>query len=159
MSLPILSSCGRDWLLMTSTAHLAARTSWTVSMLSRPQPWSRVWLWWRSTRTPGWEHLIRWETSRLNMKIARFQSYSSSSFQSINVMSVGRNHNVSNPQNSLFYQRSFVVWVSESLHVFIRWRIHCSCLSLIHDTLTPSHYADPSSSRQHTLTVFPSPSS
>ena len=37
LNLPILSSLGSDWLLMTSTAHLAATTCCTESMLMNPQ--------------------------------------------------------------------------------------------------------------------------
>ena len=44
---PMLSSWGRLWLLITSTAHLAAITCCTVSRLSWLQPSE-----WRSTRTP-----------------------------------------------------------------------------------------------------------
>ena len=44
------------------------------------------------------------------MKIARFASYSSSKFQSINVMSVGRNLNVSH-------------FLNQNLYIFRRWYV------------------------------------
>ena len=56
---PILRSCGLDWLLITSTAHLAATTCWTALILILPHFPGRVLpvsglvsAWCRSTRTP-----------------------------------------------------------------------------------------------------------
>ena len=52
---PIRSSCGKDWLLITSTAHLAATTCWMASILIRPHPlpWLPVLVWCKLTRTPN----------------------------------------------------------------------------------------------------------
>ena len=36
IQLPILISCGRDWLFITSIAHFAAKTCWTASKLMGP---------------------------------------------------------------------------------------------------------------------------
>ena len=48
---PICSSCGKDWLLITSMAHLAATTCWMASMLMVPHP-PTPWLWCKLTKTP-----------------------------------------------------------------------------------------------------------
>ena len=83
-------------------------------------------------------------------------SYSSSNFQSINVMSVGRKSNVSNPRNRL----NFVIFCSCCVRVcslFIRWRIQCSCLSLIPDTFTLCTTEHRSFNFPPTQSTFPSP--
>ena len=51
--LPILSSWGSDWLLITSMAHLAATTCWMASILIVPHPSDPPRSsWWRLTKTP-----------------------------------------------------------------------------------------------------------
>ena len=51
---PMLSSWGRLWLLITSTAHLAAITCCTVSRFSCLQPSE-----WRSTNTPEKRNVLK----------------------------------------------------------------------------------------------------
>ena len=105
--IPILSLCGRDWLLITSTAHLAARTSWTVSMLSRPHPLPS--LSWRSTKTPESEHLIRLGNTEFKYenRQVRFIFIFQVSINQCNESGKKLWGNVSDPQNRtdwLFYQ-------------------------------------------------------
>ena len=55
VDLPMRNSCGKDWLLMTSTAHFAATTCWMASIFIKPH--SPVlpllaWLWCKLTKTP-----------------------------------------------------------------------------------------------------------